>query len=464
MTTDEFWALLDRTRPEDADPTAHAAAVTRELVAAGLADTADFAGRFDDAMDALYTWDLWGAAYLAFGGCGDDSFEYFRAWLIGQGRSTWNRARSEPDRLLADLLDGSSDPDRRWEELGVHDGEVVLYAGGDAQRELSGDWPSRPAHRPVEPDGDEWDEEDLPSRFPTLRAALPDGWWETDPARDETATADDPILDALVAGFHAAGDGDHDTATLLLAPLLEDRWEHLVALGMSTDVAYAVGIGRLLAGDPKAARSALARVDEPPDHVRRALAQVELAEGDLTEAERLLDGGLDAHLFDLALSAVAAQRTGRLADATAYAASTFEAVESGDHVPWDAAGAALQVGLVHVELGDHHGAARAVAHVERLTQDAPGALPLVGQREILAAGALRLDGRPGDGLSRIDQVLSRLSGSDLGLGHREAARCHEALDDRHQARRRMTEAIEQLRNAGEGWLAADAARELASWR
>ena len=37
-------------------------------------------------MDDSYRWDLWGAAYLANGGCSDDGFDYFRGWLIGQGR------------------------------------------------------------------------------------------------------------------------------------------------------------------------------------------------------------------------------------------------------------------------------------------------------------------------------------------------------------------------------------------
>ena len=46
-----------------------------------------------------YTWRLWGAAYLMNGGCGDDCFDYFRAWLMSRGRQTFETALKDPDTL-----------------------------------------------------------------------------------------------------------------------------------------------------------------------------------------------------------------------------------------------------------------------------------------------------------------------------------------------------------------------------
>jgi hypothetical protein len=40
---------------------------------------------FNQMMDAAYTWDLWAAAYIVLGGCGDDAFADFRASLISRG-------------------------------------------------------------------------------------------------------------------------------------------------------------------------------------------------------------------------------------------------------------------------------------------------------------------------------------------------------------------------------------------
>jgi hypothetical protein len=47
--------------------------------------------RFDRTFATLmaksYSFNLWEAAYALNGGCSDDCFEYFRSWLIGQGKN-----------------------------------------------------------------------------------------------------------------------------------------------------------------------------------------------------------------------------------------------------------------------------------------------------------------------------------------------------------------------------------------
>ncbi|MFH7813460.1 DUF4240 domain-containing protein, partial [Acetobacter lovaniensis] len=40
--------------------------------------------------------DLWAVAYAARGGCGDDAFDYFCAWLVHQGRDTYEAAMANP--------------------------------------------------------------------------------------------------------------------------------------------------------------------------------------------------------------------------------------------------------------------------------------------------------------------------------------------------------------------------------
>ncbi|OSP39974.1 hypothetical protein B7767_28795 [Streptomyces sp. 13-12-16] len=42
---------------------------------------------------------LWAAAYVINGGCSDDGFDYFRGWLIAQGRETFERVVADPDAL-----------------------------------------------------------------------------------------------------------------------------------------------------------------------------------------------------------------------------------------------------------------------------------------------------------------------------------------------------------------------------
>jgi hypothetical protein len=50
-------------------------------------------------MADSYRGDLWGAAYLINGGASDDGFDYFRGWLIAQGREVFEAAVADPDSL-----------------------------------------------------------------------------------------------------------------------------------------------------------------------------------------------------------------------------------------------------------------------------------------------------------------------------------------------------------------------------
>jgi uncharacterized protein DUF4240 len=59
----------------------------------------EFEGHFTELRAESYSWELWGAAYLMNGGCSDDGFEYFRAWLIAQGREIFETALKDPDTL-----------------------------------------------------------------------------------------------------------------------------------------------------------------------------------------------------------------------------------------------------------------------------------------------------------------------------------------------------------------------------
>lgn len=55
MTSDEFWALIDATRPAQPDPDLHADAITAALVGQGVDATLAFARHFDGAMDVVAT-------------------------------------------------------------------------------------------------------------------------------------------------------------------------------------------------------------------------------------------------------------------------------------------------------------------------------------------------------------------------------------------------------------------------
>jgi tetratricopeptide (TPR) repeat protein len=459
--TSEFWVLIDRTRPEGWDPVSHADAITSTLGAAGVDETVGFATAFDEAFDALYTWGLWGAAYLSLGGCSDDAFEYLRAWIIGRGEQTWELARDDPERLFIDFLDGADDPEQRWDEMEIHAGEPLLHAAGVAYERLTGEWlPERERPYPSEPAGDAWEEDQLPDLFPGLFEALPADWWES-----ETETTDDAlqVMIQVERGVTKFSEGDHVGAGALLEPIVDDPelWDR-VADDRRVDVAYTAGIGRLLAGDVEGAADALRLVESrlnEADHVRRALAQVELARGDLASASRWIDHGKEASRIDRVLAAKLAWRREDHEEAISRAIEEMTTNLEPDEHPWDVAGSAYQIGQIFADAGHLDNATLAVGVMTRLLEDAPADLPLITQLQLLEAGISRLQGRPEEAMAKLGQLEGRLSGTDLAECLREQARAARALGDREQAGSLYEAAVETFAAAGERWDAEATRRE-----
>jgi hypothetical protein len=82
-----------------------------------------FHSRLWDLLGRAYRVDLWAAAYLIRGGCSDDSFLYFRCWLLARGKKVFEAALADPDSLV-DVVDAAgrynlelilSVPRRAWE-------------------------------------------------------------------------------------------------------------------------------------------------------------------------------------------------------------------------------------------------------------------------------------------------------------------------------------------------------------
>jgi hypothetical protein len=163
METDGFWNIIETAGPGECSVVA--AAVQENLEQLPQQEIADFCRIFDSYMDSLYTWDLWGVAYILKGGCSDDGFEYFRASVLSRGRSVTELALSDPEGFGL-----SVSPDTGRDEMECED---LTYAGGSAYKTLTGDFrPPRAVPHPATPSGEEWEEntEGLHTRFPRLAA------------------------------------------------------------------------------------------------------------------------------------------------------------------------------------------------------------------------------------------------------------------------------------------------------
>jgi hypothetical protein len=171
MTDDEFWQLIDKTRAAG-DPELQATALEDALSRLTPKEIVAFEQIFWRLHARAYHYALWGAAYVLNGGCSDDSFSYFRNWLIGRGRDVYERALTDPDSLAdfvgvseifeaEELMNVAEDAferktGKRWESLSKTD-----------LRKLG--WKSEsPASS--EPGGQPWTEDQLVSLYPRIAA------------------------------------------------------------------------------------------------------------------------------------------------------------------------------------------------------------------------------------------------------------------------------------------------------
>lgn len=90
-----FWELIDESSTADSN------IGKVELLGSKLA-TFDpsaikrFAVLLNDCMDQLNHWDLWAVAWISRNGCSDDDFDYFKAWIIMQGRAVFESVIASP--------------------------------------------------------------------------------------------------------------------------------------------------------------------------------------------------------------------------------------------------------------------------------------------------------------------------------------------------------------------------------
>lgn len=88
MPEQSFWKLIHSSNRESRGHYQLQCQLLREkLEHLPSNDIVAFQRTFTVLMAGSYSYRLWEAAYALNGGCSDDGFEYFRSWLIAQGRN-----------------------------------------------------------------------------------------------------------------------------------------------------------------------------------------------------------------------------------------------------------------------------------------------------------------------------------------------------------------------------------------
>ena len=174
MDMQQFWKLIEDARrqvPDPADGEEVASRATALLSAYPPEEIAAAGQVLRELMAGSYRTLLWAAAYVINGGCSDDGFDYFRGWLIVQGREVFEHVVADPD-ALADLpVIRAQAPGAAYLEC-----EDTLYIASKAHRAATGEeLPPHPfpiRHRELEPawDFDFDDRTEMKRRLPRLAA------------------------------------------------------------------------------------------------------------------------------------------------------------------------------------------------------------------------------------------------------------------------------------------------------
>ncbi|WP_067826074.1 DUF4240 domain-containing protein [Actinomadura kijaniata] len=131
MTEDEFWEIIDGCRAASGGDFVEQVRLQHERLAQmSVEELVAFGTYWDAADDVAFDWGVWDAAALMLGGCGDDLFGDFRAWLVAQGRSALLAVAGEPDSLV-DLAD-------RWTDLTYGAAETLNYQVFSVYEEKTG--------------------------------------------------------------------------------------------------------------------------------------------------------------------------------------------------------------------------------------------------------------------------------------------------------------------------------------
>lgn len=165
MDEAKFWSLIERSREvSGGDLNEQLDVLVRLLTQLPADEIKGFDKTLHDLMGRSYTNELWAACYILNGGCSDDSFDYFRAWLIAQGKEVYDNALRDPE-TLADLDLSDSDEDRDFESL--------MYAAWTAYENSTGsEFPMEPRESAWTLTGDGWDEAVVDEKYPKLTAIL----------------------------------------------------------------------------------------------------------------------------------------------------------------------------------------------------------------------------------------------------------------------------------------------------
>lgn len=105
LDEETYWGLIDNSLKNTTNQEDQEIFLIEEIEKLTPQEMIGFRLRTDKLLFDSYNPELWCAAYIVSGGCTDGGFEYFRCWLISQGKEVFYKVKSNPDALINQVIE-----------------------------------------------------------------------------------------------------------------------------------------------------------------------------------------------------------------------------------------------------------------------------------------------------------------------------------------------------------------------
>lgn len=151
-----FWQLIEQSRANTSDKFQFLDHLKSTLESFYPKEIRAFDKFLRIKINELNTWEIWALAYIVRRGCGDDAFDYFKAWVVSKGQKAFMSILASNEKNLPSLFD----EDPQLEEL--------YYLAGEVYEEKTSDIMKEPRVKSSKLTGRQWKEDNLRNSFPGL--------------------------------------------------------------------------------------------------------------------------------------------------------------------------------------------------------------------------------------------------------------------------------------------------------
>ena len=157
MSEEVFWELIQESRDKSEFDSDFIEILKEKLEAMSATEIKKFQKLLLEKMNELNHWDIWALAYIVRKGCGDDEFDYFKAWVVSKGKEVFEDLK---EMKLEKLKKPFKDSDAQLEEF--------MYVAQNAYENKQYEEMPMPRVKNTPIQGKEWSEDNICKDYPEL--------------------------------------------------------------------------------------------------------------------------------------------------------------------------------------------------------------------------------------------------------------------------------------------------------